>query len=131
MGVHLAARTQAVKMAVLFGLLYMYLVAVSASPICDFEQTHQHALYAHNTWIHRDFSLDQCRVACLEKEECLSFDYNFDRDSCFLSDQTKTTAPDSFGRHMKMDYFEKVCDPYPLLNLDRTIHLENNHKHCH
>ena len=27
--------------------------------------------------------------------------------TCFLSDQTKDTAPDTFGKHAKMDYFQK------------------------
>ena len=99
-------------MAVLVGILYLCLVTVSASPVCDFEKTEKHALYGNNNWVYKSVSLDSCKAECRENEKCLSFDYNYNTESCFLSDQTKTSAPDLFGKHSKLDYFEKVRHPF-------------------
>ena len=89
-------------------LLFLPVLSLSR-PTCYFTKIEKHALYGQNTLILKEVSLDQCRTACIEHEDaCASFDYNYDTDSCFMSDQTKDTEPGMFGHHTNMDYFQKV-----------------------
>ena len=89
----------------ILGLLHL----ATTSPVCYYEKTAGHALYGENTLVLKHVSLEECRKACAkEEDQCLSFEYNYDTDSCFLSDQTKNSAPDLFGTHAFVDYFEKV-----------------------
>lgn len=97
-------------MAPRFYLCVLLLDFAASSPVCYYEKTESHALYGHNTFVLKQVSLEECRKTCNEKDDqCLSFDYNYNTDSCFLSDKTRNTAPDLFGTHGQLDYFQKVC----------------------
>ena len=90
--------------------LILLLPLVTCSPVCYYEKTAGHALYGHNNFVLNHVSLAECREACTGKgQQCNSFDYNYETDSCFMSDQTKVTEPELFGTHRQLDYFEKVC----------------------
>ena len=93
----------------------MILYTSYAKQECFFEKTEYYALFGHDDVILRDITLLECRDACLEDDNCNSFEYNYQSDSCFMSEDTKDSfdCTSLFGHHEATDYFQKYCDDLP------------------
>ena len=93
---------------VLLLLGIVHLVLVTTSPVCFYERTPQHALYGAVSFVLKSVSLADCRSNCTARqEECQSFNYNYNTDSCFMNNMTQSSGGD-LGTHNDVDYFERV-----------------------
>ncbi|KAI8514528.1 Epidermal growth factor-binding protein type B, partial [Branchiostoma belcheri] len=77
------------------------------------------ALLGHNNMVHEDVEVEECADRCRREAsfDCLSFDYNVERQECQLSSDNRWTAASDFLSTIGFDHYERSlpCEP-PIIN---------------
>ncbi|CAD5124145.1 DgyrCDS12445 [Dimorphilus gyrociliatus] len=105
---------------------------------CYFQYFFKKYLLGFNTVVFDSYSSFQCLEECLIRSDldCLSIDYNRDKQRCILSSESNDTKNDAFLEHTNLEHFQKICyapEPeYPCFTDTHTgKYLKNHHKALH
>ncbi|CAJ0937274.1 unnamed protein product, partial [Mesorhabditis belari] len=67
-----------------------------------------------SSFVERSPSVRRCLEHCLKQgDKCASISYDYDKEECWSSPDSRLTQPDQYDTVENVDYFDKVCDNVP------------------